>query len=109
LEAITKELLNIKSDKAQIQILHSAAGPISENDVLLASASDAIVIGFNVKVENNAASAAKREGVQVKLFSIIYELFDQVKEALLGLLDPITREKVLGHARIKVVSKLTRG
>jgi translation initiation factor IF-2 len=109
LEAITKELLSIKSDKAKVQILHSAAGPISEGDILLASASDAIVIGFNVKVENNAVATAKREGVQVKLYSIIYELFDQVKEAMLGLLDPLTREKVLGHARVKVVFKLTRG
>ncbi|TLD68572.1 translation initiation factor IF-2 [Phragmitibacter flavus] len=109
LEAITKELLNIKSEKAKVQILHSAAGPISEGDILLASASDAIVIGFNVKVENNAVATAKREGVQVKLYSIIYELFDQVKEAMLGLLDPLTREKVLGHARVKVVFKLTRG
>lgn len=109
LEAITKSLLDIKSDKAQIQILHSAAGPISESDILLASASDAIVLGFNVKVESNAVSVAKREGVQVKLFSIIYELIDQVKEAMLGLLDPETREKLLGHAKVKVVFKLTRG
>lgn len=109
LEAIVKSLNEIKSTKAQVQILHSAAGPISEGDILLASASDAIVIGFNVKVESTAVSVAKREGVQVKLYSIIYELLDQVKEAMLGMLDPLTREKVIGHARIKVVFKLTRG
>lgn len=109
MEAISKSLMEIKSDKAKVQILHSAAGPISESDILLASASDAIVIGFNVKVESTAVAVARREGVQVKLFSIIYELLDQIKEALLGLLDPETREKVLGHAKVKVVFKLTRG
>ncbi|MFZ4763765.1 MAG: translation initiation factor IF-2, partial [Roseimicrobium sp.] len=109
LEAISKSLKEIKSQKAECKILHSAAGPISEGDIILASASDAIVIGFNVKVENSSVAVAKREGVQVKLFSIIYELIDQVKEAMLGLLDPLTRERVIGHARIKQVFKLSRG
>ncbi|MEI6534472.1 MAG: translation initiation factor IF-2 [Verrucomicrobiaceae bacterium] len=109
LEAISKSLKEIKSDKVDIQILHSAAGPISEGDILLGSASDAIVIGFNVKIESTAVSIAKREGVQVKLFSIIYELIDQVKEAMLGLLDPELREKVIGHARVKQVFNLSRG
>ena len=109
LEAISKSLKEIKSDKVQVDILHSAAGPVGEGDVLLASASDAVVIGFNVKVENTAVSVAKREGVQVKLFSIIYELIDQIKEAMLGLLDPLTREKVIGHAKVKMVFKLSRG
>ncbi len=109
LEAIIKMFSEILTDKVEIDVLHSAAGPISEGDILLASASDAIVIGFNVKIESTAVSVAKREAVQVKLFSIIYELVDQVKEAMLGLLDPETREKMLGHARIKQVFKLTRG
>jgi translation initiation factor IF-2 len=109
LEAISKSLKEIKSDKVQVDILHGAAGPVGEGDVLLASASDAVVIGFNVKVENTAVSVSKREGVQVKLFSIIYELIDQMKEAMLGLLDPLTREKVIGHAKVKMVFKLTRG
>jgi translation initiation factor IF-2 len=109
LEALSKSLKEIKSDKIQVQILHSAAGPISEGDILLASASDAVVIGFNTKVESTAVAVARREGVQVKLYSIIYELLDQVKEAMLGLLDPETRERVIGHAKVKVVFKLTRG
>jgi translation initiation factor IF-2 len=109
LEAITNSLKDIKSDKIEVKMLHSAAGPISESDVLLASASDAIVIGFNVKVEASAVAIARREGVQVKLYSIIYELIDQVKEAMLGKLDPLTREKVIGHAKVKQVFKLTRG
>ena len=96
-------------DKIEVKVLHGAAGPISESDVLLASASDAVVIGFNVKVESSAVAIAKRENVQVKLYSIIYELMDQVKEAMLGKLDPLTREKVVGHAKVKQVFRLTRG
>ena len=92
-----------------MNIVHSAVGAISENDVLLAAASNAVVIGFNTKTENNAANAAKREGVQIKLFSIIYELIDQVKEAMAGLLEPENREQVIGHAQVKQVFDLTKG
>ncbi len=109
IEAITKCLRDIKSDKINLDILHAEAGSINESDVLLCSASDAIIIGFNVKVENKALTVAKREGVQIKLYSIIYELIDQVKDAMEGLLDPITREKVVGHARVKQVFKVNKG
>ena len=68
-----------------------------------------MVLGFNVKVESNAVKAAKREGVQVKLYSIVYELIDQVKDAMLGMLEPELREKVLGHAEVKQVFKVKRG
>ena len=108
-EALVNSLKQIQSKKIDLEILHSAVGPITENDVLLAAASNAIVIGFNVKVENNAAGAAKREGVQVKLYSIIYELLDQVKEAMAGMLDPESRESVVGHAEVRRVFDLTKG
>jgi translation initiation factor IF-2 len=108
-EAVAKCLNDIKSDKIRLEILHAETGAISESDVLLGSASDAVVIGFNVKVENKALVVAKREGVQVKLYSIIYELVDQVTEALEGMLDPLTRENVIGHAKVKQVFKLTKG
>lgn len=106
LEAIVGQLKDIKSDKIDLEIIHSAVGPISENDVLLASASDAILIGFSTKVEAKAVKVAKAEGVQIKLYSIIYELFDQVKEAMLGMLDPISREKPVGTAQVKQVFKV---
>ncbi len=109
IEAIEGSLKQIDSRKVEIDFVHTAVGPISENDVLLATASNAVIIGFNVKVENVAANTAKREGVQIKLFSIIYELIDQVKEAMAGLLDPETREQVIGHAEIKKVFDLTKG
>jgi translation initiation factor IF-2 len=108
-EAIVKCLGEITSDKINQRILHSDVGPITESDVLLASGSDAIIIGFNTKVENKALGVAKREGVQIKLYSIIYELIDQVKEAMTGMLDPLTREKVLGHAKVKQVFKVNKG
>jgi translation initiation factor IF-2 len=108
-EAIAKCLTDIKSDKCNLDILHKEVGAINESDVLLASASDAIILGFNVKVENKALTTAKRETVQVKLYSIIYELIDQVKESMQGLLDPLTREKVIGHARVKQVFKVNKG
>jgi translation initiation factor IF-2 len=76
---------------------------------LLASASDAVVVGFNVKVEAMAVTAAKHEGVQVKLYSIIYELIDQLKDAMAGLLDPEHRETVIGHAEVKQVFELSKG
>jgi translation initiation factor IF-2 len=109
LEAIVSALEDLPSDKVEMQTIHAAVGPISESDVLLASASDAVIIGFGVKVENNASIASKREGVQIKLFSIIYELIDQVKEAMAGLLDPEVRESIIGHAEVKQVFELSKG
>ena len=77
--------------------------------ILLAAASNAIIVGFGVKTENTAAAAAKREGVQIKLYSIIYELIDQVREAMAGLLDPETRETVIGHAEVRKVFETSKG
>jgi len=109
LEALVTSLNQIDSKKIDLDIVHSAVGPISENDILLATASNAVVVGFNVKVEATAANTAKRENVQIKLFSIIYELIDQLKEAMAGLLDPESRESVIGHALVKKVFELSRG
>ena len=109
LEALVASLGQIQSKKIDLEMIHSGVGPISESDILLASASNAVVVGFNVKVESNAVGTAKREGVQVKLFSIIYELIDQIKEAMAGLLDPEHRETVIGHAEVKQVFQLSRG
>jgi translation initiation factor IF-2 len=109
LEALTSSLGEIKSDKISLQIIHSAVGPITESDVLLASASSAVIVGFSVKVESSASQAAKREGIQIKLYSIIYELIDQLKESMAGMLDPEMRESIVGHAEVKQVFDLSRG
>jgi translation initiation factor IF-2 len=108
-EALAAALNQIESKKIDLEIIHVGVGPISESDVLLATASNAVIIGFNIKVENQAASAAKREGIQIKLYSIIYELIDQVKEAMVGMLDPEIRESVVGHAEVRQVFELSKG
>ena len=108
-EAIVNALKQIETKKVDLEIIHAAVGPISESDILLASASEAVVVGFSVKVESMAVPAAKREGVQIKLYSIIYELLDQIKDAMAGLLEPELRETVIGHAEVKQVFQLSRG
>jgi translation initiation factor IF-2 len=107
-EAIVASLKKIESKKIDLEFVLTGVGSISESDILLAKASGAVVIGFNTKTENSAANAAKRENVQIKLFSIIYELIDQVKEAMTGLLDPETRETVIGTALVKQVFQLSK-
>ena len=107
-EAIVESLRKIQTQKVTLDIILSTIGPISESDILLAKASGAVVIGFSTKTDNSAANAAKREGVQIKLFSIIYELVDQVKEAMTGLLDPELRESPLGNALVKKVFELSK-
>ncbi|MDR1191851.1 MAG: translation initiation factor IF-2 [Verrucomicrobiales bacterium] len=108
LEAIVEALKKIPGEKVELNFVLTAVGPISVNDVLLAKASQAVIIGFGTKTDNAAATAAKREEVQIKLFSIIYELIDQVKEAMAGLLEPETRESRAGRAVVKKVFDLTK-
>ena len=108
-EALAASLGQIESKKIDLELIHVGVGPITESDVLLATASNAVIVGFNIKVENQAASAAKREGIQIKLYSIIYELIDQVKEAMVGMLDPEIRESVVGHAEVRQIFELSKG
>ncbi len=107
--AIEGAIAEIESEKVEAKFLHAAAGAITESDVMLASSSDAIILGFNTKVEGKAVAAAKREGVQIKLYSIVYELIDTVTESMLGLLEPELRESVIGHALVKQVFKVNKG
>ncbi|MEP6662541.1 MAG: translation initiation factor IF-2 [Verrucomicrobiota bacterium] len=108
-EAIVEALKKIESDKVSLEVIHSAVGTITESDVSLASASDAIILGFHTRIDNGVSDAAKREGVQVKLYAIIYELIDQVKEAMAGLLDPISKEVVVGSAEVRQIFELSKG
>jgi len=108
-EAIKKAVLAIESKKVESIFITAGAGPITESDIQYAASTDAIVLGFNVKVEAKAVKAAKSEDVQIKLYSIVYELIDQVRDAMLGLLDPLTREKIIGHAEVRQVFKLSKG
>ncbi len=108
-EAIVEALLKIESDKVSLEMVHSAVGTITESDVILASASKAVILGFHTRVDTAAAELAKREGVQIKLYAIIYELIDQVKEAMAGLLDPLLKEAVFGVAEVRKVFALSKG
>ncbi len=112
-EAIVEALKKIESDKVSLEVIHSAVGTITESDVALASASSAVILGFHTRIDVGVADLAKREGVQIKLYSIIYELIDQVKEAMAGLLDPIIKEVVVGLGRsaqnLRIVQGRQRG
>ena len=108
-EAIVEALKKIESDKVSLEILHSDVGTINENDVALASASDAVILGFHARLDSTAAEKAKHEGVQVKLYAIIYELIDQVKEAMAGLLEPDVKESIVGSAEVRQIFELSKG
>jgi translation initiation factor IF-2 len=109
LEAINDSLAKLKSDKIELDIIHGAVGSVTENDVLLASASDAVLIGFRVKTESGVTDMAKRDDVQIKLYTVIYELIEQVEEAMEGLLEPESKEVVVGHAEVRKIFQLTKG
>ena len=108
-EAIVEALKKIESDKVGLEIIHSAVGTINESDVPLAAASKAIIIGFHTRIDTGVSDHAKREGAQIKLYSIIYELIDEVKEAMSGLLDPLSREVVIGSAEVRKIFALSKG
>ena len=108
-EAICDAINKIDSSKVALEILHDAVGAVSSADVLLASSSNAVILGFHTRVDNSAAEQAKHEGVQIKLYAIIYELIDQVKEAMSGLLDPLLKEVVIGQAEVRKIFSLSKG
>jgi len=100
-EVLADTLTKLSTDKVKIKILHTGVGAITENDVLLASASNAVIIGFNVRPERKAQELAEMEKVDIRLHSIIYELQDEIKKAMAGLLEPIIKERHLGRAEVR--------
>ncbi len=108
LEALQQSLGEIKSDKVTIKVVLAGVGNITVNDVLLAKASQGLIVGFHVTPENGVPAAARREGVEIRLYSIIYELVDEVRNAMAGLLEPITRESVTGQLLVKQVFQLSK-
>jgi len=101
-------LQKLSTEKVKIRVVAKNVGAITESDVLLASASDAVIIGFNVRPERNAASLAEKENVDVRLHTIIYELTDEIKKAMTGLLDPTFKEVFKGRAEIREVFKISK-
>ena len=108
-EAIVESLKKLPSEKISVEVLHAAVGAITESDVQLAASSNAIVIGFHVRVNPGVNDLAKKENVEIRLYSIIYELLEDIKDAMAGRLEPDKREKELGVAHILKIFELSRG
>ncbi|HBQ24805.1 MAG TPA: translation initiation factor IF-2 [Syntrophomonas sp.] len=106
IEALAQSLLRLATDEVKVSVIHSAVGAISETDVMLASASQAIIIGFNVRPDVKARKYAEDEGIDVRLYRVIYEANEDVKKAMAGLLDPEYREKYLGRAEVRATFKV---
>jgi translation initiation factor IF-2 len=106
-EAVKGALEKLSNEKVRIKTLQSGVGSINENDIMLAAASSAIVIGFNVRPDSKAQDAAEREGVDVRTYRIIYQAIEDMEKAMKGLLKPEFREVILGHAEIRSVFKLS--
>jgi translation initiation factor IF-2 len=107
-EAVTESISKLSTEKCQVKIVHTGVGAITETDVALASASDAIIVGFNVRPDVKSLETAEREGVSLELHTIIYNLIDRVRSAMEGLLEPIVKEKVTGHAEVKETFNISR-
>ncbi len=105
-EAVRASLEKLSTDEVKVNIIHQAVGAVSESDVLLAAASNAVIIGFNVRPEPNARRAAERDGVDIRVYRIIYNLLDDVEAAMVGLLDPEYKEQVLGRAEVRQTFKV---
>ena len=104
-EAVKQSLLKLSNDEVVVKIIHGGVGAINESDVTLASASNAIIIGFNVRPDATAKEIAEREGVDVRLYRVIYNAIEDVEAAMKGMLDPVFEEKVLGHAEVRQTFK----
>lgn len=108
IEALSDSLIKLSQETVQVNVIHKAVGQIAESDVLLASASDAIIIGFQVRPSAGARSIAEKEGVQIKTYSIIYEAIDEIKKAIEGMLDTIKEEKIIGNIEVRETYKISK-
>ena len=108
IEALSDSLIKLSVETIQVNVIHKAVGQIIESDVLLASASDAIIIGFQVRPSQGARQLAEKEGVEIKTYSIIYEAIEEIKMAMEGMLEPTKEEKILGQLDIREVYKISK-
>lgn len=106
-EAVKQSLEKLSNDNVKIRLIHGAAGAITESDIILATASNAIVIGFNVRPDTNAAQLAEKEKVEIKTYRIIYDAIEDIKKAMLGMLDPVYKEVVLGKVEVRMTYKIS--
>jgi translation initiation factor IF-2 len=108
IEALGKSLEGLSTDQIKLNIIHSGVGSINESDAILAAASNAVIIGFNVKAEAKAEETAQKEGVEIKIYHIIYEAISDVRAAMEGLLEPIAKEVFLGRAVVKQIFRISK-
>ena len=104
-EAVKQSLVKLSNEEVAVKVIHGGVGAINESDVILASAAKAIIIGFNVRLDNMAKDTVEKEGVDVRLYSVIYQAIEDVEAAMKGMLDPIYEEKVIGHAEVRQIFK----
>ncbi|MGN1205254.1 MAG: translation initiation factor IF-2 [Lachnospiraceae bacterium] len=104
-EAVKQSLLKLSNEEVVVKCIHGGVGAINESDVMLASASSAIIIGFNVRPDATAKATAEREGVDIRLYKVIYQAIEDVEAAMKGMLDPVYEEKVIGHAEVRQIFK----
>ncbi len=104
-EAVKSSLLKLSNDEVAVKCIHSGVGAINESDVILASASNAIIIGFNIRPDNQAKDVADREKVDIRLYRVIYNAIEDIESAMKGMLDPIYEEKIIGHAEVRQIYK----
>ena len=107
-EVLADSLQKMSTEKVRIKVLHTGVGAITESDILLATASNAIVIGFNVRPERKVSDLAEQEGVEIRLHSIIYELQDEIRKAMLGLLEPTIKENFVGRAQVLNIFRIPK-
>ena len=107
-EALTDSFQKLSTDEIQVNIIHKAVGPITESDVLLASASDAVIIGFNVRPMGNAKTIAEKEEIDIRMYSIIYDAINDLKDAMEGMLSPEMKEEITGNAEIRETFKISK-
>lgn len=108
IEALSDSLIKLSIESVQVNVIHKAVGQIAESDVLLASASDAIIVGFQVRPSSGARTLAEKEGVQIKTYSIIYEAIDEIKSAIEGMLEPTKEERITGEAEVRETFKISK-
>ena len=107
-EALSDSFIKLSTEKVQVNVVNKAVGQISENDVMLASASDAVIVGFQVRPSADARKAADREGVEINTYSIIYDAIDDIKSAMVGMLDKVKKEIVTGQVEVKQTFKISK-
>ncbi len=108
IEALSDSLLKLSNENIQVNIIHKAVGPISDSDVLLASASDAIIVGFQVRPNSSAKKLAEKEEIEIRLYSIIYDAIEEIKDAMEGMLSPDIEEKIVGTAEIRETFRISK-